>query len=318
MQNNYNGVININKSPGLTSFGVVAQVKRLLKVKKAGHTGTLDPIASGVLPICLGPATKIAQFLLEADKGYRFTAKLGVTTNTQDAAGEIIETRDISTVTREKIVEACRNFEGEIYQTPPMYSAIKFQGQRLYELARRGEEVERQPRRVSIYKFELLDFQPPLAKFDLLCSKGTYVRTICADLGESLGCGAHLYQLIRTKSGRFTIEDALTLDELAELYRQGRLAGKIYSMEQVLDHLPPVIIGKSAVSRILQGMPLFSKDILYPPAADIKPKDKVRLHAPSGQLIAVGVARIDYTPASQLPSTVPLFQPYKLLIGNSA
>ncbi len=199
MKNNLYGALNINKSPGFTSHDVVQKVRNLLRIKKVGHTGTLDPAASGVLPLCLGKATRMSQYLLEADKEYHLAAKLGETTDTQDAKGKLLETKDYTNISPQAIKEALKQFTGEIEQIPPMYSACKHNGRRLYELAREGKWVKREPRKVTIYNLTLESIELPFVNLIATCSKGTYMRTLCADLGEVLGCGAHLHKLIRTR-----------------------------------------------------------------------------------------------------------------------
>jgi tRNA pseudouridine55 synthase len=206
-----NGVLVVDKPRGITSFDVVREVRRALGVKKVGHTGTLDPMATGVLPICLGEATKIAQFIIEATKAYDATLKLGVTTDTLDADGKVLQTRAVPPLTRQRLEATCEKFRGTFQQVPPMYSAIKIGGKRLYELARAGEEVERAPREVTVFELSLRDFSADEVQFSVRSSKGFFVRSLAADLGEALGCGAHLTALRRTQSGPFTLAHAVPL-----------------------------------------------------------------------------------------------------------
>ena len=208
------GVLNLNKPPKITSRQAVDCVKRLLNVKKAGHGGTLDPDATGVLLICLGDATKLFEALQAGTKEYEGTLTLGIVTDTLDANGQIIETTDTSQITPDQIQSVCQQFSGEIEQMPPMFSAVKHKGKPLYKLARRGIEVERQSRRVLIESIELLSFNIPEVRFRVVCSKGTYIRVLAADIGTALGCGAHLSELIRTRSGVFKIEGAHTFESL--------------------------------------------------------------------------------------------------------
>lgn len=214
------GVLVIDKPPGLSSAQTVEDVKRALRprfaIERAGHGGTLDPLATGVLPVCLGAATKLAQYLLADDKAYEATGHLGVETDTLDRGGKVIAERDAS-VTEAALRAAIERHRGELDQVPPMYSAIKQGGVRLYEKARAGEEVERAPRRIRVDRLELLAFSPPRFTVDIACSKGTYVRSLVADIGAMLGCGAHLAELRRTRSGRFSIEQAVPLAGLGEL-----------------------------------------------------------------------------------------------------
>ncbi|MCL2699428.1 MAG: tRNA pseudouridine(55) synthase TruB [Defluviitaleaceae bacterium] len=217
------GVINIYKEKGFTSHDVVAVARRILKQRKIGHTGTLDPLAEGVLPICVGKATKLADYIMGGIKGYRANITLGVTTDTQDAGGTVLERRDV-TVTRAEIEECVYSFVGSYDQTPPMYSAIKVNGQRLYKLARAGEVIERKPRRVEISGISVVEFiSDTEAVIDVACGKGTYIRALCADIGEKLGCGAFMSALLRTRSGAFALDSAITLGRLQILADEGRV-----------------------------------------------------------------------------------------------
>lgn len=215
------GIVNINKPLGKSSAFVVAVVRRITKIKKVGHTGTLDPLATGVLPICIGrESTRLADFIMQGTKEYLATVELGKTTTTQDSEGEVLTEKEV-TVTKEELEKIIKSFIGEISQIPPMYSAIKINGQKMYELARKGVEVERKPRTVTIYNIDIKEINLPYAKILVTCSKGTYIRTLCADIGEKAGCGGYMKDLIRTKSGRFHIEDSVTLEEFEDLWNKG-------------------------------------------------------------------------------------------------
>jgi len=228
-KSSYFGILNINKPKGITSFDVVARLRKILNTKKIGHTGTLDPLAQGVLPICVGDATRIIEYL-PSGKAYRAYAKLGLTSNTYDLEGELSEPQKVGT-TKEAIIEALKAFEGEIEQTPPIFSAIKIKGKKLYEYARKNEEVEIPKRTVTVSKIEFVDFQQgenPIVIFDVECSAGTYIRSIIHDLGQNLGCGAIMVDLIRTKANGFEIaqsqdlnnlcaEEAIFIDPLAQI-----------------------------------------------------------------------------------------------------
>lgn len=210
-----NGVINIYKIKGFTSHDVVAKLRGILRQKKIGHTGTLDPDATGVLPVCLGSATKLCDMLTEKEKEYIAKVQLGITTDTQDMTGTVLTRKEVK-VTEEEVTLAVQSFVGDYEQIPPMYSALKINGKRLYELAREGKEVERKARMVKIHEIEILEMQLPMITMRVGCSKGTYIRTLCHDLGEKLGCGAAMAELERTKSGQFTSDTAITLEELEE------------------------------------------------------------------------------------------------------
>jgi len=210
-----NGVLNIYKPVGMTSFHVVKTIRKLTKVKKVGHTGTLDPLASGVLPICIGKATKIVNYIMNDFKVYECKLKLGITTDTYDREGKIITTSEVS-VLEEDIISCINSFKGNILQVPPMYSAVKINGKKLYELARDGVEIQRNARPITIYDIDILDISLPYVSFRVKCSKGTYIRSLCYDIGKKLACGATMWSLERIQSGKFNKENALFLEDLKE------------------------------------------------------------------------------------------------------
>ncbi|WXL26941.1 tRNA pseudouridine(55) synthase TruB [Ectopseudomonas mendocina] len=214
------GIILLDKPRGFSSNAALQKVRWLLNAEKAGHTGSLDPLATGVLPLCFGEATKFSQYLLDADKGYETLMQLGVTTNTADAEGEVLERRPV-TVGRTEIEALLPGFRGEISQIPPMYSALKRDGQPLYKLARAGEVVEREPRSVTISRLELLSCEGDQVRLAVDCSKGTYIRTLVEDIGRELGCGAHVAELRRTKAGPFDLQRTVTLEELERVHAEG-------------------------------------------------------------------------------------------------
>ncbi|MCL2575245.1 MAG: tRNA pseudouridine(55) synthase TruB [Defluviitaleaceae bacterium] len=257
----YNGIINIYKQRGFTSNDVVQVVKKLTK-SKAGHTGTLDPQATGVLPICLGKATKIADYIMGADKQYIAKVVLGSSTDTQDAHG-VATLQSSKRVAQGDIEAVLTHFFGEILQLPPMYSAIKVDGKRLYEQARAGIDVERKPRQIFIHNLEVLrwnlDDFPQSFVLRVDCSKGTYIRTLCNDLGEQLGCFAHMGDLLRTKSGNFGINNAITLDKLRKIMDNGNLDRYLLPMEDALSHLPMVNMTEEAQKYIENGNKLEKK-----------------------------------------------------------
>lgn len=243
-----NGVLVVDKPKGITSFDVVREVRRALKVKKVGHTGTLDPMATGVLPICIGDATKIAQFITEATKAYDATVKLGSTTDTLDAEGKVLESRPVPEMTREKIEAALQKFRGTFDQVPPMYSAIKINGKRLYELARAGEEVERAARTVTVFELTLRDFSADEIQLSVTCSKGFFVRTLAADVGEALGCGAHLSALRRTHSGPFNLSQSMPLSDVPQLG-----AGRLVGINDALVDIPSLQLNAVEAARARHG-----------------------------------------------------------------
>ncbi len=252
------GLLILDKPTGMTSNAALQRVKTIFFAAKAGHTGSLDPLASGMLPICFGEATKFSQFLLDADKGYIVEGKLGERTETADADGEIIEVRPVK-VSERQLRKLLPEFSGDIEQVPSMYSAIKYQGQPLYKLARQGIEVERQPRPVTIHQLELLSFAPPYFSLRVDCSKGTYVRNLVEDIGEALGCGAHVTQLRRTWVGQFDERDMVTLGELEALYEAKdfeRLNALIRPMDEIVAHWPEIELDAEMAEWMLQGQPL--------------------------------------------------------------
>ena len=249
-----NGVININKPEGMTSQDVCARLKKRLKIRKIGHTGTLDPMATGVLPVCIGKATRIIEYYDKDEKSYHAAMKLGMRSDTLDITGEILETCDYSNVTENAVIEAFRRYTGHIKQTPPKYSALKVDGKRAYELAREGKDFELEAREVEIYANEInaLDLREGVIEFDVTCSKGTYIRSICDDIGRELGCGAVMTALERTASGYFTINNALDLEEVLEM-SDDEVAKCVIPMENTLTKLGMVLLDNNRVTAFING-----------------------------------------------------------------
>lgn len=232
-----NGITVIFKESGFTSHDVVAKMRGICGQRKIGHTGTLDPMATGVLPVCLGSATRLCDMLADREKEYVAELLLGTETDTQDTTGKILAVHPVK-VSGQQVQETFASFTGEYWQTPPMYSALKVNGKKLYELARAGKEVERKPRPVSIREMEILECSLPMVRFRVVCSKGTYVRTLCADIGERLGCGGTMGKLERTRVGEFVLENAHTLGELQQLKEEGRLGGAVIPVDSVFAEYP--------------------------------------------------------------------------------
>ena len=253
-----NGILLLDKPSGITSNDALQQVKRLFYAKKAGHTGSLDPLASGVLPICMGEATKVSAFLLDADKRYQVRCQLGVRTTTADAEGEVVETRPVVPWTAEQIDTVFDEFRGRIEQIPPMYSALKHQGQRLYKLARQGVEVEREPRPVDIYELTLTGQGDDWIDIDVHCSKGTYIRTLAEDIGEKLGCGAHVSALRRSMVGPYGAGQLVTLEQLQYLKENDMPAmdDLLLPIESALSQWPDVDLSTDAAFYLQQGQPV--------------------------------------------------------------
>ncbi|MGP9686823.1 tRNA pseudouridine(55) synthase TruB [Halomonas sp. AOP25-F1-15] len=251
-----NGVLLLDKPKGLSSNHALQRVRRLFQAQKAGHTGTLDPMATGLLPICLGEATKFSSHLLEADKVYRTRVELGVMTDTGDAEGRIIAQHDVPSLTIDDVEAVLTRFRGEIDQVPPMYSALKHQGKKLYELAREGKHVERAARRVSVYDARLLSFDGTAFELEVSCSKGTYIRTLAEDIGQALGCGAHISQLRRLKTGPFLADAMWTLEALEALADQAALEAELMPVDVLVNHLPLLTVDDIAHSRLAYGQPV--------------------------------------------------------------
>ncbi len=268
------GVILLDKPSGISSNAALQRVRRLFNAAKGGHTGTLDPLASGLLPLCLGEATKFSQTLLDADKAYEAQLRLGVRTSTGDAEGEVLETRPVG-VAADEVLEACKRFVGEIEQIPPMYSALKVAGRPLYDYAREGVTLERKPRRVHIRRIELLDFDRDTARISVECSKGAYIRVLAEDIGALLGCGAHLVALRRTRIGRFHIDDSVGL---AQIEANRDCACKwLLPVDHLLADWPSVLLDESAVGRFAHGQTVE----VISGIGDVP----VRVYGPSGRFV---------------------------------
>ncbi len=255
-----NGVINVYKEAGFTSHDVVAKLRGIVKQKKIGHTGTLDPDAEGVLPVCLGNATKLCGLLTEKEKTYRAVLLLGQTTDTQDTSGRVLTEAPV-TATGEQVREAIMSFLGDYDQVPPMYSALKVNGKKLYELAREGKEVERQARRVRILDMEIHEIRLPEVTFTVTCSSGTYIRTLCQDIGEKLGCGGCMKSLLRTKVDRFELADSHKLSELETMMHEGRIGEVLLPVDEVFAACPAVRIRQESDRLIQNGNPFGKEDI---------------------------------------------------------
>ena len=247
-----NALLLLDKDAGHSSNTAVQRAKRILSARKAGHTGSLDPIATGVLPLCLGEATKLAAFLLDTDKRYYVRIRLGVTTTTADIEGQVVQTQPVPQLAPVLLETCLSHFRGPIQQVPPMYSALKHQGQRLYDLARKGEVVDRPPRAIVIHELNLLEFGRDFVDLDVHCSKGTYIRSLAVDIGERLGCGGHVEILRRTAVGRFKVEDAVTLAALENSPPETR-STLLMPMDVMVDHFPSIFLNQEAEAAFNQG-----------------------------------------------------------------
>lgn len=248
------GIVNVNKPIGITSHGVVYRLRKILNMKKIGHTGTLDPDAEGVLPMCIGKGTKIAEELTAKEKQYLAELTLGVVTDTQDMSGEVLETKEVSATVQE-IEDAVMSFVGEIMQTPPMYSAIKIGGKKLYELAREGKTAEIPPRPVTIHKIEIKNIENNKVTFLVDCGKGTYIRTLCHDIGQKLGCGGAMSALKRTRSGDFCIEDSYTLEQIAEMAEREDFSF-LKSIDSALSKYDRLVLADKNAKKLCNGVPV--------------------------------------------------------------
>jgi len=284
-----NGAINVYKEKGYTSHDAVNIIKRTLKAK-TGHTGTLDPAATGVLPIVLSYSTKLSDYIMGTDKVYEAEIHFGITTDTQDMSGNILLDNRPIQVEKRDFLEVLNQFTGEISQVPPMYSAIKIGGEKLYNLARKGIEVERKPRNVTIHSIDLIHFDCKMARIRVNCSKGTYVRTLCADIGAKLGSGAAMGELLRTRSGDFSIKNSLKLDEVKSLFAEGKLADYIIMPEEILKTYSPIYAHDEAIKPIKNGN-TFSYKFIY--GQELKVNEKYRLYINKEQFIGLYTLRAD-------------------------
>ena len=279
------GIINVYKEKGFTSHDVVAKLRGIVGQKKIGHTGTLDPDATGVLPVCLGKATKLCDLLTDKNKTYEAVLLLGKTTDTQDITGEVLEEKSTEALTEEKVREAIEGFIGDYEQIPPMYSALKVNGKKLYELAREGKVIERKARPVKILDIQILEIDLPKVRMEVSCSKGTYIRTLCHDIGEKLGCGGCMESLIRTRVSTFRIEDAKTLDEIETLKQEGKLAELLVPIDAMFPFYPKITVKDDWKAFAKNGNPLDLK--MLKEACGQDEETQVRLYDESGKFIAI-------------------------------
>ena len=277
------GIINVYKEKGYTSHDVVAKLRGIAGQKKIGHTGTLDPDAEGVLPVCLGKATKVCELLTDKDKTYRAVLFLGQTTDTQDASGTVLETSDVSNLNEAQVTEAVQSFVGEYAQIPPMYSALKVGGKKLYELAREGKTVERKARNVMIHSIKILRVDLPRVEMEVSCSKGTYIRTLCHDIGEKLGVGGCMESLLRVQVGRFVLADSLRLSEIQKSKEDGNLEKILQPIDSVFEQYRAVRIRPDQEKRLQNGNSFRKPDRLQ----NYDDQEMVRVYDSNGHFAAV-------------------------------
>jgi tRNA pseudouridine55 synthase len=281
------GIFNIDKPADWTSFRVVSLVRRLSGVRRVGHAGTLDPAATGVLVVCLGQATRLTEYMMAATKVYRAEVRLGITTDTLDATGTPVGQADPSHISRQQVEEALTAFVGETDQVPPMFSALKYNGEPLYRYARAQRQVERQARRVTIHRLQLLAFQSPLATIEVECGKGTYIRSLAHDLGQQLGCGAHLAALARLRVGPFSLEDACSLAELEAAFREGCWQSLLHPADVALSSWPVVTLSEPQERAVRFGQYLAAHSLQPAPAQAVENGQLCRAYSPRGQLVAI-------------------------------
>lgn len=299
------GIFNIYKEKGFTSHDVVAIVRRTIHMKKVGHTGTLDPDAEGVLPVCVGKATKLSDVIMDGRKSYRAMLRLGITTTTEDASGEVLETKEVD-FNEDRIREVVASFIGKLEQVPPMYSAVKVNGKKLYELAREGKEIERKSRTIEVYDIRIRQFLPPdRVEIDVDCSKGTYIRTLCSDIGKALGCGGHMAELLRTATGAFSLENAIKLDELKALAEQEKAEEALLTMEEALKDFPVVKVSEKSAKFLYNGGKIQERFFTEKPAS-YKEGDIVATYDHENNLVGLYEIIKD--------DTSFLIKPYKMLI----
>ncbi len=280
------GILNIDKPPGMTSFAVVSLVRGLTGVRRVGHAGTLDPIAGGVLPICLGQATRVVEYIVDAPKAYRGVIRLGVETDSYDSEGAVTAVADPPGVTRDEVEEALPPFVGEIEQLPPMYSALKHKGKPLYQYAREGKTVPRAARKVAVYRLDLLRFDPPVLELDIECGRGAYVRSLAHDLGRKLGCGAHLEGLTRLRSGPFVKEEAVRLDDFRAVAERGNWEDLLYAPDRVLESWHAALLGEEHALDVRRGKLLVLPDTRTD-LPDLALNTPSRAYSSDGEFLAI-------------------------------
>jgi tRNA pseudouridine55 synthase len=306
------GLLNINKSRDRTSHDVVADIRRLTRIARVGHAGTLDPQATGVLLIGLGQGTKLTPFLHECPKTYHATLQLGVRTDSHDAAGKVVEVRPVGELGRAQVEAVLASFRGPIEQIPPMYSALKWQGQRLYALARQGIDVERQPRRVQIFRLSLGQLTRERLSLEVECSSGTYMRVLADDIGSRLGCGAHLTALVRTAVGPFTLDHALTLEGFATAVREGTWSASVISLAQGMATFPAIVVTSTSAQALAHGTAPTAAQVLRVEGV-FEVGQTVAIKGVHGDLLAVGVATAGVTDLAATPAATAIMQLRRVL-----
>ena len=297
-------MLDIYKEKGYTSHDVVARLRRIVGQKKIGHTGTLDPEAEGVLPVCLGKATKLCDLLTDKDKTYEAVLLLGISTDTQDTTGKILEEKNTADLREEAVREVVLSFEGEYDQIPPMFSALKVGGKKLYELARDGKEVERKPRHVQIYRIRILQIDLPRVRMEVTCSKGTYIRTLCHDIGEKLGCGGCMESLLRTRVERFGVAESLRISEVEQLMDEGTLQEHMIKVDEMFPDYQKVYLTPEASAAVRNGNSFRLGDVIWiSELSGFQNAERVRVYDEERNFIAV----YEFEKENQLFKIVKMF-----------
>jgi tRNA pseudouridine55 synthase len=301
------GLLIVDKPEGITSLDVVREIKHRLGVRKAGHIGTLDPFATGVLPVAINEGTKLVPFLREGPKEYEVTLKLGEETTTDDWTGQVVTKHPWEGIQPERIEAIFRTFLGKIRQTPPMFSAVKMQGRPLYRLARKGIEIERKEREIEIYKIQILGLELPLVRFDVSCSKGTYIRTLARNIGRKIGCGAHLLCLRRTRSGPFTLDQAISRTELRNLSGPDAFSSWLISLSAALPSFPEVVGDERLVKKVRFGKEMVAQDLIPQALPTFEKGELLKMSSPREGLVAILKSELNGTDIPRVsPETVAL------------
>ncbi len=308
-----NGIVVIDKPEGISSFGAVKRIQRLTGARKAGHTGTLDPLATGVLPICLNEATKIVRFLIDQDKEYSAVVTLGVETDTGDREGRIVKERPVPALSKTEVDRTLKSFIGRISQIPPSFSAKNKNGVPLYKIARKGLRIEVDPVEVTIFDLEFKELRLPHISFDLRCSKGTYIRTLASDIGLKLGCGAHLRELRRTCCGPFRLNRSCRLDQFGESWKEGMPGGSFWSIEEAFEGWPSIVLDEDSLRKVSHGRPLHGSDLYRMDSMVFKKGDFVGLLSSEGRLVAIGKATSGPLVEGENVVGRPIVRPVRLL-----
>lgn len=302
------GILIVDKPSGFTSFQVVKKVKKILKAAKVGHGGTLDPLATGVLPIFINRATKLVPFLMNVTKRYRATLRLGIETDTQDREGRVTAKSNYITEDHQLIIQTINSFKGTIKQIPPMFSALKVQGTPLYKLARKGISLDLKARKIHIHEIKVIDISIPHVTFEVYCSPGTYIRTLCADIGKKLGCGAHLVELKRLQSGNFRLDDSISLEQLSLLDEQNLIKENLFSLSESFNALPKIMVDDQFITILKKSRTILFSHLKNTPLTSVKKGDLLKVTSKGNNLIAIVQSLINKNNFSIIPDKKRVFK----------